>query len=255
MKKDTLHATGLSIYPATNNDFPYNPLMGQEKGVARLYHNGARVKKNIVVILATIVVEYTTLNMLLDKLFGSKLRAKVLSWLFTHSDESFSVRQLATILKVDPTNLSRELSLLASIGILKYSRMGNLKQYRVDPEISFFSELKNLVLKTVGIAGRIKTSLSRINGLSLAFIYGSFAQGQEKADSDIDLFLVGNIELDELDKTLSDLERDLGRAVHYVVFDREELALKRRKRDGFVLDVLKGPKIWLLGEENEYQEV
>jgi hypothetical protein len=95
----------------------------------------------------------------LDKIFGSRLRAKLLGWFFTHIDEQFFVRQLAPILKEDPTNISREMAKLESLGILASVRQGNLKQFRVNKACSFFDELRGLVLKTTGIAGQIKAEI------------------------------------------------------------------------------------------------
>jgi DNA-binding transcriptional ArsR family regulator len=92
----------------------------------------------------------------LDKIFGSRVRAKILGWFFTHIDEKFFVRQLAPILGEDPTNISREMARLESLGILISTRQGNQKQFQVNKECSFLEELRGLVLKTIGIAGQLK---------------------------------------------------------------------------------------------------
>ena len=92
----------------------------------------------------------------LEKIFGSRMRAKLLGWFFTHEEEVFFVRQIALILKEDPTNLSREMAKLEDLGIFISRREGNLKQFCVNRNCSFFKEMKGLVTKTVGIAGGIK---------------------------------------------------------------------------------------------------
>jgi predicted nucleotidyltransferase len=188
----------------------------------------------------------------LDKIFGSRTRAKLLGWFFTHMDEEFFVRQLAPILKEDPTNLSREMAKLETLGILTSLRQGNLKQFRVNKGGSLFPELRGLVLKTTGIAGEIKAELESIKGVRLAFIYGSFAKGTETADSDVDLFIVGKVSLDALDTVLQRLEKKLGRTINYVVYNRKEFHEKVTSRDGFITDVLKGEKIVLTGEADGY---
>jgi predicted nucleotidyltransferase len=188
----------------------------------------------------------------LDKIFGSRTRAKLLGWFFTHMDEEFFVRQLAPILKEDPTNLSREMAKLETLGILTSVRQGNLKQFCVNKGGSLFPELRGLVLKTTGIAGEIKAELESIKGVRLAFIYGSFAKGAETADSDVDLFIVGKVSLDALDTVLQRLEKKLGRTINYVVYNRKEFHEKVTSRDGFITDVLKGEKIVLTGEADGY---
>jgi DNA-binding transcriptional ArsR family regulator len=128
---------------------------------------------------------------LLEKLFGSRTRARLLGWLFSHSGESFSVRQLASILGDDPSNLSREMAKLEDLGILISSRERNLKRFRVNDDCAFGPELKGLIQKTTGIIGRLQATLQTVKGIDIAFVYGSFAKGTENADSDVDLLVVG----------------------------------------------------------------
>ena len=185
-----------------------------------------------------------------EKIFGSRIRAKILGWLFTHPDESFFVRQIALILKEDPTNVSREMAKLEELGILRSKRNGNLKHFQANQECPFFQELKGLILKTTGVAGRIRASLDKLAGIEYAFIYGSYAKGEEKADSDVDLLIIGNVDMDRLDSHLGKLEKTLGREINYVLYSMEEFKSKKKAKDGFLMDVLSGKKIMLVGAEN-----
>ena len=188
-----------------------------------------------------------------EKIFGSRIRAKILGWLFTHPDESFFVRQIALILKEDPTNVSREMAKLEELGILRSKRNGNLKHFQTNQECPFFEELKGLVLKTSGVAGRIRASLEKLAGIEFAFIYGSYAKGEEKADSDVDLLIIGDVDMDRLDSNLGKLEKTLGREINYVLYSREEFKSKKKAKDGFLMDVLSGKKIMVIGAENGFE--
>ena len=185
-----------------------------------------------------------------EKIFGSRIRAKILGWLFTHPDESFFVRQIALILKEDPTNVSREMAKLEELGILRSKRNGNLKHFQTNQECPFFEELKGLVLKTSGVAGRIRAGLERLAGIEYAFIYGSYAKGEEKADSDVDLLIIGDVNMDRLDSNLGKLEKTLGKEINYVLYNKEEFKSKRKAKDGFLMDVLSGKKLMVIGTEN-----
>jgi predicted nucleotidyltransferase len=187
----------------------------------------------------------------LGKIFGSRLRANVLGCLFSHPTESFYVRQLATRLKEDSTNLGRELLRLETAGIVSSTRRGNQKYFQVNRQCPFYSELMGLVRKTVGVIGAVKAALEEIPGIQIALVYGSFAKGEESRDSDVDLMIVGNVALDLLDPALAGVEDRLGRTINYVVYDEEEFTLKRKKRYGFIRDVLRGPKIMLVGDDND----
>ncbi len=196
----------------------------------------------------------TTMGQVLEKIFGSRIRANALAWFYTHPDESFFVRQLATILHEDSTNLSRELSRLERVGILLSSKQGNQKYFQANKNCPFFNELKGLVLKTVGIAGELRYCLEKFPGIKYAFIYGSFAKNEEMADSDVDLMIIGDVELDKLDTLIGNLERRLGRTINYVTYDYKEFMDKKRQKDGFIMDVLKDKKLMLIGDELELKK-
>lgn len=184
----------------------------------------------------------------MEKIFGSRVRVKALGWFYTHPDESFFVRQLASILNEDSTNLSRELSNLEKASILSSARKGNLKLFKANHACPFFTELKGLVQKTIGVFGEIKSALGALPGIKHAFIFGSYARGEENAESDIDLMIVGDADIGKLDEMMADLEKKLGRSINYLMFDNREFSRKRRK-DGFIMEVLKGKKTMLVGDE------
>ena len=186
----------------------------------------------------------------IEKIFGSRIRAKILGWLFTHPDESFFVRQIALILREDPTNVSREMAKLEELGILRSKRNGNLKHFQTNQDCPFFEELKGLVLKTTGVAGQIRASLDKLTGIEYAFIYGSYAKGEERADSDVDLLIIGDVDMDRLDSNLGKLEKTLGREINYILYSMEEFKSKKKAKDGFLMDVLSGKKIMVVGAEN-----
>lgn len=191
---------------------------------------------------------------MIENVFGSRIRAKALGWFYTHTDESFFVRQLANILNEDSTNLSRELSNLEKISILSSERKGNLKLFKANLQCPFYMEMKGLVQKTVGIFGETKSAIKTLSGIEYAFIFGSYAKGEENAQSDIDLIVVGDVDIDSLDERMTDLEKKLGRSINYLTFDKREFNLKRKKRDGFIMEVLKDKKIMLIGDEKHLKK-
>ena len=196
-----------------------------------------------------LVVEFAAImSTIIERLFGSRIRGRLLGWLFTHAEEEFFVRQLGTIIREDPTNLSRELARLERFGILTSERRGNLKYFRVKRDCPFFSELKSLVLKTTGVSGQIRDALQGLPGINHAFIYGSFAKSEERAESDVDLLIIGKVDINTLDTVLQDVETKLGREINYVLYDVKEFKAKKGSKDGFIMDVLAGDKVPLVGD-------
>jgi predicted nucleotidyltransferase len=143
------------------------------------------------------------------------------------------------------------MSKLETLGILTSKKIGNTKHFQANPHCAFFRELKGLVLKTAGVAGQIKVALERLTGVQFAFIYGSYAKGEEKAHSDVDLMIIGDVDVNQLDPLASSLEKRLGREVNYLLFSQVEFQAKKRAKDGFLMDVLGEVKIMVIGNENE----
>jgi len=99
-----------------------------------------------------------------------------------------------------------------------------------------------------------KTFLKNEFGVVAIGLFGSYAKGEEKADSDIDLMVIGNVNLDRFDSLISRLEKKFGRTINYVAYDYKEFLDKRKRKDGFIRDVLRDKKIMLRGDENELQK-
>lgn len=184
------------------------------------------------------------------QLTRSRLRQKILSYYFTNPTNQLYVRQLASILTEDPGNLSKELSRLEKEGIFIAETKGNQKHCYLNRRYPLYNELKSILFKTVGVEGRLKEIIGKIKGIRLSFIYGSYAANKENASSDVDLLMVGKIDEDELLKKIESAEQALGREINYNVYPEAEFKEKRRRKDNFITNILKRPKIILKGDLN-----
>jgi uncharacterized protein len=188
----------------------------------------------------------------LPDLLGSKLRAKVLGWLFTHTDERFFVRQLTALLNLDSTNLSRELARLEKMGLLISSASGKQKYYQANPKSPVFNELHSLMIKTAGIADILRSVLEpAVKQIDLAFVFGSIASRMEERASDIDVMIIGDISFGDLVSLFSPAEKILGREINPVVYPSQEFQNKVKSDHHFVNSVLEEEKIFLIGDDNE----
>ena len=193
---------------------------------------------------------------MLEKLFGSRLRAKAVGWLFTHPGERFFVRQLTERLGEDSTNLSRELANLEKLGLLISRIEGRQKYYQANQQSPVFKELKGLAAKTTGLADQVRKALQPFaKQIQVAFIYGSFARGEATAESDVDLVLVGSLSSRDAATSLARNSMQLGREINYVVYDPKEFRTKAKERHHFITQVLKAPKIYLVGSDDALKEI
>ena len=157
------------------------------------------------------------------------------------------VREIARSTEENINAVRRELANLEGIGLLKSERRGNSKYYVVNKEMAIYNELASIILKTEGVAKELRDSLSG-KGVEMAFIYGSFASGKAGVDSDIDIFIIGEINEEELIINIREVENRLSREINYVMFTTKEFERRKKRSDPFVLNVLKEPKILLIGD-------
>jgi uncharacterized protein len=189
---------------------------------------------------------------LLPDLLGSKLRAKVLGWLFTHADERFYVRQLTALLNLDSANLCRELARLEKMGLLIFTISGKQKYYQANQSSPIFNELHSLMVKTAGVADILRSALnSASQQIKVAFIFGSVANRTEDRASDIDVMIIGDVTFSDGVDLFSSAEKTLHREINPVVYPVEEFQQKIKSDAHFVKTVLEGEKIFLIGDENE----
>ncbi len=192
------------------------------------------------------------MNGVLETLFGSKLRVKVLGWLFTHPDERYFVRQLTGLLGEDSTNVSRELARLEKSGILTVTVSGKQKYYQANTNSPIYNELHGLIVKTVGVVDVLRSSLvPSIGRIKIAFIYGSIASGSEKKASDIDIMVVGAISFGDIVNLLSVAEERLRREINTVVYSVLEFRRKLKEDHHFVRNVIESERLFIIGDENE----
>jgi len=179
---------------------------------------------------------------MLKSLFSSSIRADVLSLLLNSPDEQFYIREIAKLLRKNPSGVKRELDNLEKMGIVTSEKIVNLKYFQANKDSPLFSELKNLITKSLGLPGALKAVL-RASGAKAAFLYGPYAEGND-VDT-VDLFVIGASS--SLVKELKDIEKRFERKINCTIIDENEYKLKKKKRDANLKKLLSGKRITLIG--------
>jgi predicted nucleotidyltransferase len=181
-----------------------------------------------------------------------KTRQGILAATFVQPERPWYVSELARRLGVPSSSLQRELHDLTAAGILKSHRQGRMVYYQANARSPLFSDLRGLLLKTVGLVDILADALRPlVPKVGVAFVYGSVASGQERSDSDIDLMVIGNLFPVELAIPLRHARELLGREINPTVYSPAEFAKKRAAKDHFLTQVLSKPRLLVLGDENE----
>jgi predicted nucleotidyltransferase len=191
---------------------------------------------------------------MLQSLFSSRVRVQILTHLFSHPDQAFYARSLAREIGEHYNAVWQELNNLEDLGLLLTEKSANVKYYRLNRSFPIYDELKRIILKTSGMGQTIMDAIGSLDLLEWVFIYGSVASNQEDVYSDIDLMLIGELDLMELADAVARLEDQLGREINYVVLARSELAERLVDGEPFIENVLAGPKVMLIGDEDALRE-
>lgn len=187
---------------------------------------------------------------MLIRLFSSETRVSLLTFFFTRLDKRFYVRELARHLGRDISGVKRELDNLERAGLLASEKVGNLRYYRVNKASPIYTDIKGVVAKTTGIHASLREGLRKIKGIQTAMVYGVEQHEAEEALGPIRLMVIGQVDLNDLNDTIRGLESRLNREINYLVFDGVEYQRRKTEDDPFLVEVLKGRRVILIGTDD-----
>src|SRR5579884_1187629 len=197
----------------------------------------------------------STHTALSDVLFG-QIRGAILALLYGQVDRSFYVRQIARQVNASVGAVQRELKKLAEVDLIVRTSVGNQVFYQANQRSPVFAEMRSLVSKTVGMFNILRSMLGQLaDRIAVAFVYGSVARQEEKAESDIDLMIIGDVALDDVLSRLSDSENRLGRTVNPTLYSVREFKKKLHDGNHFLNAVVSGAKEFLIGNEDELRKM
>jgi len=192
---------------------------------------------------------------MLKQLLGSRIRISILKLFVFNPDKEYYIREIERLTKEPFDPLRLELRRLENMGLLKSRSSGKQKYYSINSNHVLFPDIKSIILKTVGMGDLLKSTFDKKDDILVAFIYGSYAKDAEHTESDIDIFVIGNISSKELQGVISKIESKTKREINSTIYSLEELKEKYKSKNNFITGVLKGPKIFLKGDENDLRKL
>src|SRR5229473_2140742 len=189
---------------------------------------------------------------LADALF-TKTQQRVMRVLFGQPERSVYASELIRNAGTGSGAAQRELARLEESGMILARRIGNQKHYQANPASPLYSELRSIVLKTVGLAEPLRDALKPLSSaIRAAFVYGSVAKATDQSASDIDLMIISDsLTYGELFGALEKVTRTLGRKVNPTVYTAAEFSKRARTKNAFVTRVLEQPKLWVIGSDDD----
>ena len=190
----------------------------------------------------------------LGQLFHSELRADVLRLLYGLRGERMYQAEIKGQLDYANRSVEEELRKLVALELVGTVSEKNRRYYWANRMHPLYPELRNIVLKTVGLGDVLKEALVSAK-IEFAFIFGSLAALSENAASDVDLMVIGDLGLRELTPLLRGATEKIGREINAHTFSQEEWIGRVKKRDHFLRDVLDKPKLFIVGSDDEFAKL
>lgn len=182
----------------------------------------------------------------------SKVRIKILELFFSNLGEMYHVRGIVREIKEEINAVRRELARLETSALLKKESRGNRLYYWVRRDYPFFGDLVSMVAKTRGLGKELIVNRKKLGNISFAMFSGKFARAKpRKREDEIDILIVGEVVLPELANLIRAEESKRGKEINYTVMSREEFEFRKKRRDPFLLGILSGSRVMIIGDEED----
>ncbi len=186
---------------------------------------------------------------MLKDLITSKTRVKLLTLFLDNQSEMYHVREIVRRVNEEINAVRRELILLEKKGILSREPRANRVYYYLDKNYPYYFDLLRLHAKTNGIGFDIIKNRVKLGKIKYAMLSGKFARRVRENPDDVDLLIVGTVVLPELSLVVKQEEAKRGEEINYTVMTEEEFIFRKKRLDPFILSVITGSRVILIGDE------
>lgn len=193
---------------------------------------------------------------MIEQLFGSKTRVKLLQLFYSNPNRSFYVREITRKVGEQINSVRRELANLLSIGIITSDTTNNRLYYEVNQKYEHFAPLaaifggapmKIASKKTAAKASPAENEMKALGNVELAIYTGQFTRDES---SGIDFLIVGDVNQNALQKFIGDLEAQENKEIRYTHMPSQEFSYRRAIKDRFITAVLESKKQVLVDKNN-----
>lgn len=185
---------------------------------------------------------------MLDQLFGSRTRVKLLRLFLTHPQQQFFVRELTREINEHINSVRRELKHLEVLGLVTAKNKDRKKYYQVDVSFSLYPELKSLILKSrLTLEKKFIEKLQETGRIQYLALMGYFTDDDSSV---IDLFIIGTVPKKHLKELLEEFNKQFGRELRYTLMKASEYQYRREVTDKFLFTILNGKQVVVIDKLN-----
>lgn len=188
---------------------------------------------------------------MLKDIFVSEVRVKILKIMMLNPTKQYHVRALVREVGTEINAVRRELSRLTNMGLLRRRQSSNRIYYTVDTNSLYYPELLSLVAKETHIGIDIINNAKYLGNIKYVILSRAYLRGRVSTVLDVDLFIVGSVNLDVIERIVKSEQLRVGRDFNYSVMGEEEFIFRKRRNDQFIAKVLSQSRTMLIGDEEE----
>jgi hypothetical protein len=182
----------------------------------------------------------------------SRVRVKLLELFFQNIGELYYVREISRSVKEEINAVRRELDRMMIAGILKSEQRANRLYYYVNVGYTYYSELRGMVAKSTHLGKKLRKLKRKLGTVDFIMFSGNFVEGKKERHDDVDVLIVGDVVLPELQVLMKEEEERRGKEINYTVFSLEEFDFRKTRRDPFIMEILYGSRVMVVGSEAEF---
>lgn len=194
---------------------------------------------------------------MIDALFGSKTRVKLLHLFLNNPGQSFYVREITRKIDEQINSVRRELSNMLEVGVITSDSADNKLYYQVNQRYDFYIPLRAIFVNDSATlveaspqdspSDEYSAAIRSISGLRLALAAGVLVKG---SNSPVDVLLVGNLAPAKVKSAMSIIEKGEGRDINYTVLQYEDFYYRLSVRDKFITEIINGKHTVLIDKDN-----
>lgn len=189
---------------------------------------------------------------MLNKILVSEVRVNILKLLLLNPNRAFHIRAIVRQVDAEINAVRRELDNLFEINLVNRRQSSNKIFYQIETSHPFFSDLLSLVAKEEGVGAAIVKNEKRIGMIDYAVLSLAFLRGRKSTALDVDLFIVGEVDLEVIKNVVKEEEGKMNKEINYSVMSMEEFMSRKRTNDPFIYRVMTQSRTMLIGDDEKF---
>lgn len=181
---------------------------------------------------------------MIDALFGSKTRVKLLHLFLSNPGRAFYVREITRKIDEQINSVRRELANMLNVGIIKSESADNKLYYEVNQEYAHYEPMRQIFVEAPSSSKAVSevestndwtTRLKSLGDVRVAVLAGQLVYG---SDSEVDVLLAGSINKNQASKFVKELEKEEDKSLNYVVMEYQDFYYRLSIRDRFIMNII-----------------